>query len=181
MAFEKLNLADLPAFFEARARALEEADFTKPLKTIRLLLIAATKQNFANGSDPDGVPWAPLKSRQGLPLRDKGILMASISGSGIGSISELTSRGLRYGSSIEYAGIQNFGGTIRQPARERPYPAKPWVFKSGGRTVFTRKMAARSITIPARRFLGVTETLLGRFNEVLRKHIAGLMGDPHAP
>ncbi len=153
MASQTLSLADLPAYLAARAQALSNIDLTPPLKVANLLLISATKQNFVNQSDPDGVPWTPLKKPRGRPrdkrksrrkgsdqiLRDTGVLMASVSG-GAGSINDVTSKSLRYGTSVSYAGYQNFG---------------------------TR-------TIPARRFLGLTPQLRQRINDAIRRYVIKL-------
>lgn len=150
MASVNLPLSELPSYLEARARAVADADFTKPLKTIRLLLISATKQNFAQGVDPDGDPWVPLKNpskRRGgssaLPLRDTGVLMASVTASGVGSIDEMTSRGITFGTAISY-GIYHQEGTRH---------------------------------IPQRKFLGLNDDLLAKINKVLQRFIAALMKD----
>ncbi len=124
MAVLKLSLADLPAYLEARSKRLQTADFTAPLKVARQLLVSATKMNFALGQSPDGIPWAPLKKpRQrkrdkskkrkdrsaDLPLRDTGLLMASVTGSGAGSIDEISGNTLRWGTSVFYAPFHQFG------------------------------------------------------------------------
>lgn len=173
MAGASLTLDDLQSWLAARAAAVAGADFSKPLKTVRLLVIADIKSNFAGSHAPDGTPWAPLKWRAGQPLRDTGLLMASVTGTGANSISEVTSRGLRIGSSLDYAAIQNYGGTIAFPARSRE---KPWVFKAAdGRSVFTRKIAAHSVTIPARTFLGISTRAQGQIGGVLNRFVDGLM------
>ncbi len=175
-ATSTLALADLPAWLEAKAEKLRSADLSKPLKTIRLLLISATKRNFANGSSPDGVPWEPLKYRKGLPLRDTDILMASVTAGGADSIDELSGSGLRFGTSLDYAGPQNWGATISYPERTRPHGVKPWAFPGpDGRLIFTRRIRAHTVTIPARPFLGVTDELQQRINDVVRKYFEGLL------
>ncbi len=72
---------------------------------------------FLGSRDPYGHPWAPLKSRQGLPLVKTGTLMEAavdaasrprITSDGVITI-DLTSPG--------YAAYQNFG-TMHVPARE---------------------------------------------------------------
>ncbi len=153
MTTERLNLADLPAWLEARAKNLQTADLSKPLKVARQLLISATRQNFALGQSPDGIPWAPLKrprnrprdTRKGrkagsldLPLRDTGLLMGSLTG---GDIDSIEGNELRFGTSVFYGVFHQFG---------------------------TR-------TIPRRQFLGVTDDLKARINSVIKKFIAGLM------
>ncbi len=153
MAVLKLTLADLPAYLQAKADRLKNADLTKPLKIVRQLLISATKQNFALGQSPDGVPWAPLKrprrrprdKRKGrrkgsidMPLRDSGLLMASVTA---GDIDEISGGALRYGTSLSYARYHQFG---------------------------TRY-------IPRRQFLGLNDDLVARINDVIRKYLQGIL------
>ncbi len=153
MAVLKLSLADLPAYLQAQADRLKNADLTQPLKVVRQLLISATKQNFALGQSPDGVPWAPLKrprrrprdKRKGrrpgsidLPLRDTGLLMASVTA---GDIDEIGSGTLRYGTSLSYAKYHQLGTKY----------------------------------IPRRQFLGINDDLTARINDVIRKYLQKLL------
>lgn len=182
MAGVSIPLADLPALLRAKAERVRNADLAKPLKTIRLLLVSATKENFAGSHDPDGVPWEPLHWRKGQPLRDTGILMASVTAGGIGSIDQLWSTGLSFGTSLDYAGIHQFGGTISQPERSRGKGEKPWVFQGrDGSTVFTRRIRARTISIPQRRFLGVSSTLRAKIDGVVERFFKSLLGDQQTP
>jgi phage virion morphogenesis protein len=156
MATLRLNLSDLPAYLEAKAKGLQDADLTKPLKVIRQLIISDTKMNFVGQHDPDGVLWAPLKSPRNRPrdqrhknrktrkgsdkiLRDTGMLMNSLTG---GSIDEVTTRGLRFGTNLFYGKFHQFG---------------------------TRKMVARP-------FLGLNAKLLERSRIILSEHITKLLG-----
>lgn len=104
-----LSLSQLPAWLEAKAAALDNADLTKPLGEMRRVLIAATKENFDAGHDPDRNPWKPLKYRIGRPLRKTEAMMRSLTAGGVGSIDELRASGLRYGTSIFYAGFHQRG------------------------------------------------------------------------
>lgn len=169
-----VTLADLAANLQARADAIKGADFTRPLKTIRWLIIADVKANFRDQHDPDGTPWEPLKRPRpgGLILRDTGVLMASVTAAGVGSIDELWARGLRVGTSIDYAGIQNFGGTIEHKAGPRKLK-----YRKGKRkgTTVSQQVKSYSVTIPARRFLGVGDALRGKIDGILAKFVAGLM------
>lgn len=49
----------------------------KTLDWLREAFAADIRRNFANGHDPDGNPWAPLKWRVGKPLILTGLLMNS--------------------------------------------------------------------------------------------------------
>ena len=102
-------LSDLPAWLEAKAAALDSADFTVPLGEMRQVMGAATKENFLGSHDPDGNPWPPLKYRIGRPLIKTGAMLASLHAAGVGSIDELRASGLRYGTSIFYAGFHQRG------------------------------------------------------------------------
>ncbi len=153
MAVLKLALADLPAYLQAQADRLRGADLTVPLKVARQLLISATKQNFALGQSPDGIPWAPLKRprsrkrdkskkrRPGsidLPLRDTDTLMNSVTA---GDIDEISGGTLRYGTSLSYARYHQFGTKY----------------------------------IPRRQFLGLNDQLVQRINDVIRKYLQKLL------
>jgi phage gpG-like protein len=99
----------------ALARKLE-APPEKFLKTCSRLVAEDAKTNFDKSCTPDDQPWPPLKfsrARGGdVPLRDRGILMASMQGRGSNSIVRITGAVLEQGTNIEYARIQNDGGTI---------------------------------------------------------------------
>ncbi len=156
MAAERIALADLPAWLEARSKRLQTADFTAPLKIARQLLVSATKMNFALGQSPDGIPWAPLKrprsrprdKRKGrkagsvdLPLRDSNTLMNSLTANGPGSVDEISGNTLRWGTSVFYAPFHQYGTRYIRP---RP-------------------------------FLGMTPELKQRIDSVLKKFIAKLI------
>lgn len=84
-------------------------------KRLNLLLVADAKRNFDEGHGPNGEVWPPLKrprkkGRSGeKPLRDTGVLMASLSAGRPGSISEVTPQGLRFGTSVAYASFHQRG------------------------------------------------------------------------
>lgn len=89
-------------------------------------------------TSPDGVPWKP--NREGTPtlLRSGDHLHNSLAfevGSGL----------VRWGASWEYAHVHQYGATIV------PKGAKPLSFTSGG-----RRRYAKSVTIPARPFVGLS-------------------------
>lgn len=125
-------------------------------------LIAATLQTqrgmiFRSGGSYNGRPgWAPLRCRDGQPLRDRGTLSQSIGpvNDGLhpsrvtGSIVRL-SGGLNgvvtIGTSLAYAAVQNYGATIV------PVRAKALRFMCHGKVVFRKK-----VVIPPRPFADFT-------------------------
>lgn len=90
---------------------------------------------FVQGVDPYGRSWAPLKVRQGQPLRDTGRLMGSID-------YRVEQAAVEIGTNVRYAPVHQFGATIRaKTPRGLIFPVP------GG---YVRK---RRVTIPARAFL----------------------------
>lgn len=170
----EMTLDDLARFLDQRASQLTRIDLTKPMKVILLLAKSSIKENFAGSHAPDGTPWLPLKRpRQGkrhrnstpLPLRDTGLLMASVTSAGPHHVERTDERSMQVGTNLEYAAIHNFGGTIHKPERAR---AKPWVFTNGqGQTIFTRKIKEHDVTIPARQFIGWGPKLIEQTADVL--------------
>lgn len=88
-----------------------------PLMECSVAISADLKRNFATGTAPDGTAWAPVKSRVRkskniLPLRDRGLLMASAIGNAATSIKVITDVSLTQGTNLEYAGTHQYGGVI---------------------------------------------------------------------
>ncbi len=169
----EMSLDEFAAFLNRKASDLTRLDLSKPLAVILLLAKSSIKENFAGSHAPDGTPWLPLKqARQGkrhkgsspLPLRDTGLLMAS-TGGGPHHVEHVTDREMSVGSNLEYAAIQNYGGTVHVSERTR---SKPWVFTNQhGQTIFTRHIKAHSVTIPARQFIGWSPQLIEDVSDVL--------------
>lgn len=112
------------------------------LKAIGGQMEANVKLGFMTGTDPYGIPWAPLKIRAGQPLRDKGDLMRSVSYKVEGNEVVI---GTNYGqlpSGGSIAAVHQFGMVIEPK-------------QAGGRLVFPGPdgmlIFARKVTIPARR------------------------------
>ena len=106
---------------------------------------------FKNSVDPWGQPWAPLKCRDGKPLRDTGVLQSSISTnfgqSGnkswfvIGTNRTVSWRGVSW----NLGSIHQYGATVVP----RPDNKKGLLrFSCGGSTIYAKKSV-----IPARAFL----------------------------
>jgi phage gpG-like protein len=174
-----MTLSGLAAYAEQAGKNLAGADWTPALKICRVLLVSAAKECFDQARAPDGSPWLPLKSPRSnsrgkdAPLRDNGLLMGSVTGSGAGHVESLTPTELTVGTNLDYAGVHQFGHTFQRPERQRPYPLKPWVFPGpGGGLVFTRRIKAYSFTVPARPFLGFSESTTEKINRVFQEFIA---------
>lgn len=164
------------ALLGRKADELAHIDLTVPLRRIAVLARSSVLENFSGSHSPEGIPWLPLRHRRAnskgedKPLRDTGVLMASVTASGsAGHVEAITSRSLKLGTNIVYAAVHQFGHTFQRPARRRD---KPWVFVGrGGATVFTRSIRAHTQTVPARPFLGWGDQLLHRSGQILAEYL----------
>ena len=121
---------------EAFNRLLAMGENPAPaLDAIGRLLKSKLQLGFITSTDPYGRPWAPLKTRQGLPLRDKGHLMNSIDYRVEGASVEV-------GTNLPYAPTHQFGAVIEAKG------AKALRFFVNGKPVFVGR--GHKITIPAR-------------------------------
>jgi len=113
------------------------------LRAIGVGLVRNTSRRFDLGMDPFGNPWAELNPAYESGKRNTRILQER--GRLVGSISrEVVGHELAVGSTVAYAAIHQFGGTIRP--RSGPY----LIFRLGGHLVKTRE-----VFIPARPYLGI--------------------------
>lgn len=158
---QTLNLADLPAWGDSLDRLPADTDFGPLFSDIKVMLAASAKENFDSQHAPDGTPWIGLKRPRpdgsNVPLRDKGILMASMTANGPGHWERQNKTTLEWGTNLDYAHVHQEGMTVHHPERTR---AKPWVFlDSSGDKIFTRNIKAHDVLIPARPFLGFNDEL----------------------
>jgi len=116
--------------------SLEDQDIL--YDSIGMALVSQVQQRFREGKGPDGVAWEEAR-RGGQTLVDSGRLRDSVTHSVDGSV-------IKVGTNVIYAKTHQFGATIK------PKNARVLAFTLGGRAVF-----AKSITIPARPFLGFDE------------------------
>jgi len=118
------------------ARLTDAGEDPEPwLAAIGRVLKSDIQMGFRSGTDPYGRPWAPLRSRSGQPLVDRGHLMNSIDFA-------VEDNSVIVGTNKLYAGTHQFGAEIR------PRSAKALHFFVNGRPVFARK-----VSIAARPFL----------------------------
>ena len=170
------------------------------LPALCTLAVAGAKDHFRNQAGPDGKPWAPLahpRPRGGdKPLRDRGLLMASLSAS-------RTEFGLKLAASHAGVNIHNFGGTIKAKGngflaipvskeaarvgspRKNGFPRPLFVIrgKSGTPLLVESKSKGRgkkktnelvvhyvlkkSVTIPRRQFVGFSAETFARMSNLL--------------
>lgn len=124
-------------------------------KKIAVLSVSGVKDHFDKGNSPEGVPWVPLRIRQGRPLLDTGRLRASIQG-------RVTATGVQVGTNAIQAGVHQFGATIR--AKQGKYLAIP--LADGGIALVP------SVFIPARPFMGFSTRTLDRVEQLIGDEIA---------
>lgn len=207
-AAERLNLTldEFAAWCRERGTDLGSIDFTKPIKKSIQILVSYTKQNFDEGHSPDGVPWVPLQHprlRGGdKPLRDRGLLMASLTGrSGQGHIEEVTGNSLIWGTNLEYAATHQYGATIRassagaltipltvealQAGSARNFPSKLFVWRRNDKAYLAQRkdkrglvfhyLLLKEVTIPARPFLGINQEMARDIEAVFSEYLHELM------
>lgn len=124
------------------------------LDPIGSLLKTSTQLRFNDSTGPDGSPWAAVL-RGGKPLRDTGVhLMNAVN-------HRVEGNSVLVGVPPPWATVHQFGATIAAKN------AKTLRFKIGDRWV-----SKKSVTIPARPFLGVSEEDKAGILNVLQEVIA---------
>lgn len=201
------QVMDLRQFSAWAARVNGEISRTswKPcLDRVRLSLIQATKENFARGQTPDGAAWPPIKGLRARggnkPLRDRGLLMASVTAQGPGHVSSLTDTELVFGTNLHYAATHQYGATILpKSAKALAIPLTPEAYRAQGPRNFPGKLALiwpkgrqsgwlqdeqgvrqfllkKSVTIPPRPFLGIGEKLAKRIEDITVRWLQDKIG-----
>lgn len=141
----RMDVSQVQSAFQRLAHAV--SDTTPIMRAIGTGLVANTQGRFDAEVDPDGNAWAPLEPVYAAGKRGPGILRESGMRGGLqGSITYRAGRDqVTVGTNKIYGAIHQFGGEIL------PKHGKFLIFSLGGRTV-----KARSVTIPARPYLGVS-------------------------
>lgn len=142
--------------------------FADPLPLMQIaggILENSTRERFAAQHGPGGSPWKPswrAQEQGGRTLIDKGGLLASVT-------NRASSHRVEWGviaktESAKHAATQQYGDTITP--KKGPY----LVFRgANGHVIF-----ARSVTIPARPFLGIDEQDRADLNEAWTAYLEGL-------
>lgn len=101
----KIQLANTNKL-EKKIQAISDAFKTDDLaKSIARSIEAMVRLNFKSSKDPYGIPWTPIKYRNGKPLRDTGRLLGSIG-------SEVNNGSITIGTNVCYAIVHQFGAVI---------------------------------------------------------------------
>lgn len=117
---------------------------------------SSTEKRFKDGVGPDGTPWKPswrVQERGGKTLVGHGHLMDINADSG-DDFAE-------WGSNAIYAAIHQAGGEIR------PKTAKSLFFKTPG----GEGRRLKSVTIPARPYLGINEQDEENIIDIVNSHL----------
>lgn len=156
--------------------ALEQAagDTTPAMAAVGRSWHTRLQMAFKGGTDPHGAPWAPLKTRQGQPLRDTGTLNRSFT-------VRASNNRLVLGTATEYAPLHQFGftGQVEVPAHVRK------IRQAFGRpipeTTVQVKAHSRSTNVPARPFLplhGLPDSWTNSALRILANHLSKAIGRP---
>ena len=123
MAGAVLTLEGLEKYLQSLGKSVLAVDWVPALRRAAVLLAAEAKLAFHYGRAPDGSAWKPLKNpsrkRGGAtakPLRDTGLLMASLAGGGPQHAEDVSPLALVWGTRVRYAGFHQYG-TKHIPAR----------------------------------------------------------------
>jgi phage virion morphogenesis protein len=145
----------------ALARAAEKAaDLTPLMDQVGASLVASTQQRFFEQAGPDGTKW-PASIRAKLTGGSTLIDTTNLEG----SITHIPHRdSVEVGTNVVYAAIHQFGGTIRAKT------AKGLRFKIGNDFV-----VRKSVTIPARPFLGIDAADAEEITQIATDWMDGLV------
>lgn len=141
----RMDMSQVQSTFQRLAMAV--SDTAPIMRAIGAGLVTSTQDRMDDGVGPDGASWAPLNPVYAAGKKGPGILRERAMRGGLqGSITYSAGRDqVAVGSNKIYAGVHQTGAVITP--------------KGGGRLVFrlgNRVVHARSVTIPARPYLGVS-------------------------
>ncbi|PTW61427.1 phage virion morphogenesis protein [Breoghania corrubedonensis] len=167
--------------------AAQGRDTGPAMDAIGAYMLTSTQQRFERETSPDGTPWQPLarrtvreRAKRGFVpvriLRRRGFLYQSLT-------FEASPSEAAVGTNNPYAGIHQFGGTIKREARRqtiyRTYNARTdelsRQFTARKRANFAQDVdvAAHEITIPARPYLGIDEADRAEIVAIIEDHLDG--------
>jgi phage gpG-like protein len=166
-AVERMTLGSLAAWARGRALAARSLPSYQPLfKQLAVLSDSKIRDGFAQGVDPDGAPWLPLKHRPGKPLLDRGLLRAACH-------TVVTAAGLAQVAQHPGATAHQYGATVRVP-EARPVKRTALRFVLGGKVVFARRARAHVVAVPVRRYLGYGQRFFGAALPLIQAFMARL-------
>jgi len=149
---------------------------TPAMREVGMHLVKSIQENFESGRSPEGAPWKPSKRalrEHGKTLVDTRRLEGSVS-------FQASPDKVEVGTNVEYAAIHQFGGEIHLPEYIRTLRFK---VNKDGKSRFAKRHSAnfeqdvrigkRTITMPARPFLGVAEADWEEIGNIFLRHILG--------
>ena len=139
--------------FAKKLRKLANVDFYKLHEQAGEAMVANTQLRFKSGKGPDGRAWKGSMKLEGKTLVDTARLRSSVT-------KRVSVNQTEVGTNVRYARIHQYGGTIRVKK------AKYLRFNVGGRWV--RK---KSVKIPARPFIGISEDDKKDIQDILRNTV----------
>lgn len=138
---------------------INETDYAKLQNKLGAEMVSLTRQNFHNQQDPYGRAWKPSQraiAKGEETLRDTGLLMNSLTYIPV-------SDGVIYGTKITYAKTLHYGAVIT--AKNKAF------LRFLGAYGFVSK---KSVTIPARPFLGIGEKEQAAIHRILKTYLGEL-------
>ena len=152
-----LDCKELVADF---ARAKREAVKLGPaMNKMGRRAVLSARRRFESKVGVDGKPWTPSLKDKGETMIASGALRNMLS-------HQFDDDGFVYGSQRVYSALLHFGGTVR------PKTAKALAFTLNGKKIF-----AKSVTIPARPYVGFDAEDVANFTKILRRHISRSFGN----
>lgn len=145
---------------------IAKEDRARPLTVAAEKMLNSTKRRLGGTTDPDGNAWPSLNADYAAQKRGGGMLRESGMLAGAASLKhDLRGDTVAIGTNRIYAAIHQFGGKITPKT-------------SGGRLAFMlggRRLFARSVTIPARPFLGFSRDDIEEVSAIFAQHAARAM------
>lgn len=189
------NLSELAKHMSATEPTVWGATVGICAKKLAVMAVSAARRGMRDGISPDGTPYKPLAHPRpnggDKPLRDKGLMAASLSAS-------VTEGGLRLAASSPGANLHQYGGTVKAAPgkmlaipltreakrvgspRKNNFPRKLWVFssprnkflvetkgKGSKKQLVFHYILKDSVTVPARPFVGFSAATMSAMMEVL--------------
>jgi len=170
------------AFKQHQAERIARArDLTPVMQVIQQKIMTETDMNFRREQSPEGIGWEKserAKKQNGKTLQHKGILRASISTGRKFNINKVDKQSVQVGTNLPYAPIHQYGGSINRNAQSRYVNFKisksgNWRFAKKKKANFQRGVTYKAYTIsmPQRRFIGITPKMSKEFNERITRYI----------
>lgn len=120
-----LSVEEFGEFLNGVVDSLEQPQAAGVLAEWNDELAGDLAESFLNSKSPDGKAWAPLmhprSKGHSRPLIDTGALMRSVVSDGAGHIEIITQDSTTFGTSVEYAGVQQEG------SKKKNIPVRPFI------------------------------------------------------